>query len=149
MERDELDLLVARICIRNAKNGLSPPSRLREAARPWHGIENRGRQLKLPVEPPLGGSTDRLLIGYDRLPFHPTPTAPVSAALVFAPDVTLVPSPTPIIWMNDDARFARVFVPSLYMPTNVAVTGNRCRTAHSRQRQHASAECHAQCDLSR
>jgi hypothetical protein len=35
-------------------------------------------------------------IVYDRSPFNPTPTTPVSAALVFTPDITLMPTPTPI-----------------------------------------------------
>jgi hypothetical protein len=90
------------------------------------------------------GSISRLISFCDCLPLHPTATPPVSAALVFAPNVVLTPSPTPIVWMNYNAGFRRVFIPILYMPTDVAATGYRCRTARRRQSQHASADRGAQ-----
>ena len=77
---------------------------------------------------------------YDGSPFNPTPTTPVPPALVFTPDITLTPTPTPIVWMNDDASFRRVFKPFLYMPTAVATARNFCRSARNRQRQHADAQ---------
>jgi hypothetical protein len=67
-------------------------------------------------------------------PFNPTPTAPVSSAFVFAPDVALVPSPTPIVWTNDNASFTGIFIPSLRVPTNIAPARNCCRNARGRQR---------------
>jgi hypothetical protein len=73
-------------------------------------------------------------IAYQRSPFNPTSTTPIPTALVFAPNKVLTRSPTPIIWMNDNASFSGIFILSLHMPTHVAPTRNCCRNARSRKR---------------
>jgi hypothetical protein len=65
-------------------------------------------------------------IAYQRSPFNPTSTTPISTALVFAPHKVLTRSPTPIIWMNDNASFPGVFIFALHMPTHAASTRNCC-----------------------
>ena len=58
------------------------------------------------------------------LPFHPTLTTPVAAALVLAPAVVFIGSPSPVIGMDNDFRVRGILISFRSMPADRTNTGD-------------------------
>src|ERR1700727_1568785 len=91
---------------------------------------------------PMGSLSD--LIGFQPcgLPFRPAIAVPVTAAFMLAE--CHARTAAPIIFMNHDACFARIFKTIVGVPAHIALTDNCSRRADAGQRQQSCAKRRAE-----
>jgi hypothetical protein len=73
------------------------------------------------------------------LPFHPAVTSPITPALVLAPAIVLLWSPSPVVWMNGHACLGRIIISLGGMPTNRPNAGDLCRRTRPGEGKEARA----------
>jgi hypothetical protein len=122
--RKTIDLLIGTWCIENRRPLLHndsliclwpTDSRLRKPDPRGRG----GCKIKEAAKrrPPVAWSSSEL-------PRHPPAATPVAAAFMFTERVPFVPSPMPIVFVNDDTRFVREVILVMNMPADVALAYN-------------------------
>src|SRR5215475_7896731 len=90
------------------------------------------------MRPPNGGPG--VLPGGRELPRHPFAAAPVAATLVLPERKPFVRSPTPIVFMNDNAGAVGKVISLMRMPADAALAYDRRGCTEAGRRDEAGAD---------